>query len=338
MMPRLSPLVAVTLALVGLALLLPYGLDSGNLQWLTEWLLLIAMAQMWNLLAGYAGLMSLGHQVFVGLGAYTLFWASARVAIHPFWLLPLSALAGGLFAALVAPLMFRLRDAYFAIGMWVLSEVVLLLVSKAEWLGGTAGLPLHSATLIDPARYPAQAFWLAALLALAAVLGLLWLMRHRVGLAFLSVRDNDLAATSVGVDVGYHRWVAFVISGGGCALAGAAYYLGNLYVQPAGAFDVQWVVAMMFIVVIGGIGTIEGPIVGATLYIGLRELCTNGLALSGGGYLIGMGCVSIATMLWAPHGLWGLAAQYWGWRGLSVRRHPPPSAAESIHPSKARTA
>lgn len=309
--------------LLAAALLAPYGLDAGQLQIATDFLLLLSMAQMWNLLAGYAGLMSLGHQLFVGLGAYTLFFVSGHFELNPYWVLPASGLVGALFAALVAPLMFRLREAYFSIGMWVLAEIVLALVAKSEWLGGTAGLPLRTAALLNLERFPAIAFWIACGLGVSAVLGLYLLMRTRLGLGLMSVRDNDLAATSVGVDVGRNRLIAFVISGGGCALAGAVHYMGSLYVQPASGFDADWVVAMMFIVVIGGIGTIEGPVIGALVYMGLREVCLNLLGLSGAWYLVGMGSVAIATMLFAPRGLWGLLQKFLGWRGLSVRRHPP---------------
>lgn len=308
----------------------PWALDSGYVPLLTEALLMLAMAQMWNLLAGYAGLLSLGPQIFVALGAYTLFWASNTLQINPFWLLPLSALAGGLVAAVIAPFMFRLRDAYFSIGMWVLAEIALQMVSKTDALGGTNGMTLKTASLVNPEWLASITFWVALGLAMAAVFGLYFLMRSPLGLAMMSVRDNDLAATSVGVNVGRNRFIAFVISSAGCAVAGAVHYISGLFLTPTSGFDPNWAVAMMFIVVIGGMGTIEGPVIGTVLFFALRELCTNVLDLSGGWYLVVLGVVSIVVMLLAPQGLWGLMQQRLGFAGFSIRRYAPVSVSSYV--------
>jgi branched-chain amino acid transport system permease protein len=316
---------AVVLMVVAAIAAVPFAIDSGYLLLLTEALLMLAMAQMWNLMAGYAGLLSLGPQMFVALGAYTLFWLSNTLAMNPFWLLPLSAVAGAVGAAVIAPFMFRLRDAYFSIGMWVLAEIALQIVSKTDALGGTNGLTLRTASMIDRDWFAPITFWVAEAVAVAAVVGLYVLMRSPLGLAFMSVRDNDLAATSVGVNVGRNRFIAFVIASAGCALAGAVHYISGLFLTPTSGFDPNWAVAMMFIVVIGGMGTVEGPVIGTVLYFALRELCTNLLDLSGGWYLVALGVVAIVVMLFAPQGLWGLLQQRLGLKGFSIRRHAPPS-------------
>ncbi len=119
--------------------LVPLVLDAGTGRLLGEALLMLAMAQMWNLLAGYTGLVSIGHQVFVGVGAYALFVGSDTLGISPYAAIPLAGLAGGLLALLIAPLLFRLRDAYFSIGMWVFAEILRLLVTKSSTFGGTSG-------------------------------------------------------------------------------------------------------------------------------------------------------------------------------------------------------
>ncbi len=110
-------------------------------------------------------------------------------------------------------------------------------------------------------------------------------MTSSFGLGLMSVRDNDLAAMSVGVDVRRNRFIVFVLSAAGCGLAGAISFMGNLYIAPAAAFDVNWVVYMMFIVIIGGIGTLEGPIIGMVIFFGLREIVTDQLGFSAGWYL-----------------------------------------------------
>lgn len=118
-------------ALLGYALLVaaaPAQLDAGWLRLGSEILLMLAMAQMWNLLAGYTGLVSFGHQAFIGVGAYLLFYVSDRFEIHPFLLAPAAGAACAVLAALIAPLLFRLRDAYFSVGIWVFAEIVYVLV------------------------------------------------------------------------------------------------------------------------------------------------------------------------------------------------------------------
>lgn len=306
----------------------PWWLDAGWLRLASEILLLLAMAQMWNLLAGYTGLVSLGHQVFIGVGAYLLFYVSDRFEIHPFLLVPVAGAAAAALAALIAPLLFRLRDAYFSVGIWVFAEIVYILVSKARELGSTSGVALKSVRLVETETFARDTFWMAAGIALAAVGGVYLLMRSRLGLGLMAVRDNELAATSTGVDVWRNRLVAFVVSAFGCGLAGSVYYMGTMYVSPEAAFDVNWVVAMMFIVIIGGIGTIEGPVIGTIVYFALREGFTAWAGVSGSWYLVAMGVVAIAVMLVAPRGIWGWLREHRGWEGLSVRRRPPRASGQ----------
>lgn len=297
---------AWTLPCALVAALAPQWLDAGLMRLASEVLLAICLAQMWNLLAGYGGLMSLGHQLFIGVGAYALFDLAQRSGVSPYGLLPLTALAGALCAALIAPALFRLREAYFAIGIWVMAEVVALLVSKTSALGGTAGLTLEMSALEDIELFGQMSFWLACALGIVSVAGLQLLMRSRLGLAMTAVRDNEVAARSVGIDVQRVRLVAFVISGGMSALAGAVYFMGGMFLAPSAAFDVNWVVMMLFATLIGGIGTIGGPVIGVLIWFALRELLATSLGISGGWYLIAMGAVAVGVSLWAPRGLLGL--------------------------------
>jgi len=301
----------------------PWLVGEGAQRFLSEAMLMLAMAQMWNLLAGYAGLVSMGQQVFVGLGAYCLFFSSIWLKVAPFWVLPLAPLLCAIVAAIVALFMFRLREAYFAIGTWVFSEVVSLMISKTERLGGERGVGLPTARLVDPRWLEPLTFWISAAIAVAAVFGTWALLRSRVGLGLMTVRDNDVAAASIGVDVWRNRFIAFVIAAAGCGLAGAVSFTATLYVAPGFAFDPNWVVAMMIIVIIGGIGTLEGPIVGTIIYFALREVLTVVFGLSAGWYLIGLGLVAIAAILFEPDGLWPLIRGRLGGDWLSVRREPP---------------
>jgi branched-chain amino acid transport system permease protein len=301
----------------------PWLFGEGGLRFATECLLILAMAQMWNLLAGYAGLVSFGHQVFVGIGAYGLFRISDALDLSAYWVLPIAPLACAVVASVIALPLFRLREAYFSIAMWVFSEIIAALVMKATWLGGSAGLPLKSSRLLDLDWFEPVLFWIAGALALGTIGGLFLLMRSSFGLGLMSVRDNDLAAMSVGVDVQRNRFIVFVLSAAGCGLAGAVSFLGNLYVSPAAAFDVNWVVYMMFIVMIGGIGTLEGPIIGTVIFFGLRELITDQLGFSAGWYLVALGMVAVIVMLSSPRGLWPPLRDRFGLKLLGVGRAAP---------------
>lgn len=308
---------------VVLAVLVPFVFDGGVARLLGEVLLMLAMAQMWNLLAGYTGLVSIGHQAFVGIGAYVLFFASDGLGITPYAAIPIAGIAGGLVAIAVAPLLFRLRDAYFSIGMWVFAEILHLLAAKSPVLGGTSGVTLKAVQRINIERFAQFSFYICAAIALSAVVGVYVLMRSRMGLALMTVRDNELAATSIGVDVGRNRLIAFAISGFGCAIAGATHYMTAMFVGADSAFSVDWVVAMLFIVTIGGIGTLEGPIIGTLIYFGLREFFGAYFELSGGWYLVAMGVVAVVVMQTAPRGIWGLLQERYTLQGFSVRRQPP---------------
>jgi branched-chain amino acid transport system permease protein len=329
-MPTRTVLAACAVALPALIAGAPFVLNEGFLRLATECLLLLTMAQMWNLLAGYAGLVSLGHQVFVALGAYALFLASDRLEIAPFWVLPLAPLVSAAVAAVIAFPLFRLRDAYFSIGIWVFAEIIAALTTKSPLAGGTSGLPLGTSKLIDFDWFEPIMFWLAGALALGTIGGLYRLMTSSFGLGLMSVRDNDLAAMSVGVDVRHNRFVAFVLSAAGCGLAGALSFMGNLYIAPAAAFDVNWSVYMMFIVIIGGIGTLEGPILGLIIFFGLREVMTGPLGLSGGWYLVGLGVIAVIVMMISPRGIWPVLRDRIGVRLLDVHRAPPRPAASAI--------
>jgi branched-chain amino acid transport system permease protein len=311
------------MAAVVVAAVTPIVLGEGALRFLSECFLLLVMAQMWNLLAGYGGLVSIGHQVFVGLGAYALFFASGQFQILPYWALPAAPIVCATVAAVIAVPLFRLREAYFAITMWVFSEIVATIVAKTSWLGGTGGLPLATSNMLNFDRFESILFWISSTAAIVSVGGTYLLMVSRFGLGLMSVRDNDLAAANIGVDVQHNRFIAFIVSAAGCGLAGAVMFLSNLFVSPAPAFDVTWVVDMLFIVIIGGIGTLEGPILGTVVYFALRELVTDVIGLSAGWYLVTLGFVAIATMLLAPRGLWPLISDYLGVQVLSVRREPP---------------
>jgi branched-chain amino acid transport system permease protein len=314
--------IAAALGLVLLAGLvaLPSVVGRGALQDLFSLLTLLALAQYWNLLAGYAGLVSVGQQAFVGLGGYALFALVSIAGVDPLAAIPLAGLAAGLIAIPTAFVVFRLQGPYFAIGTWVVAEVFRLVLAQVKILGGGTGTSLapeavHAIAgtrwieaLFDVRAAAARdilAYWLALLIAGVSLLLSYWLLRTRRGLALAAMRDDEGAAVSVGVDTGRAKLMVYVVTALGTGLTGALIYLHTARISPDAAFSVlDWTAYVIFIVVIGGIGTLEGPIVGVVVFTVLRDT----LADYGTWYLMLLGALAIVVMLVAPRGLWGTVA------------------------------
>jgi len=315
----------IGLALIGVALIVlalaPFWGDRQTLRLLAEIFTFVALASLWNLLAGYAGLVSVGQQAFVGLGGYLLFALVILAGVHPIVAILIAGPIGALIAVPVAALIFRLRGAYFAIGTWVVAEVFRLLASQISVLGGGSGISLPASIVIAmaPTRQMREfeIYWLALALTAAVLAAIVALLRSRHGLALTAIRDNELAAQSNGIDVTRIKLIAYVLTGFGTAMIGALIFLMKLRISPDTAFSVNdWTAFVIFITVIGGIGRIEGPIVGTIVFFIMRQT----LADLGSLYLLIMGAVAIVVMLWAPKGLWGLIAERFGWQALPLQR------------------
>ncbi len=286
---------------------------------------LLALAQMWNLLGGYAGLISVGQQAYIGLGAYGLWLLGDVIGLHPFISVFLAGLLAVAIALPVAPLMFRLRGGYFAIGTWVVAEVVRLIVSNIQAAGGGSGK-----TIISAARLPIDTritgtYLLALFVAVGSILLVYFLLRSRLGLALTAIRDNDLAAQSSGVNVFRSKLYVYLIAAFGCGVVGAVVAMNLLRIQPAAAFSINWTAYALFIVVIGGFGTIEGPIIGAVIYFALLQ----SLSQHGTVYMLLLGVVAVVMATKAPKGIWGFIAKRWNVHLFPIRRRlvlesPPP--------------
>jgi len=313
--------VLIAIALVVLALA-PYWGDRQTLRLLAEMFTFIALASLWNLLAGYAGLVSVGQQAFVGLGGYVLFALAMLLDVNPILAIFVAGPIGALVAVPVALLIFRLRGAYFAIGTWVVAEVFRLLASQVSALGGGSGVSLPASLVLAmaPSRQMREfeMYWLALFLTVATLAAIFVLLRSRHGLALTAIRDNELAAQSTGIGVWGIKFAVYVLTGFGTAMVGAFIFLQKLRISPDTAFSVNdWTAFVIFITVIGGIGRIEGPIIGTIVFFALRQ----SFAGLGSLYLLMMGAVAIVVMLWAPKGLWGMIVERLGWQILPLQRH-----------------
>ncbi|MGB8178998.1 MAG: branched-chain amino acid ABC transporter permease [Acidimicrobiales bacterium] len=297
--------VALTLA--------PWIFPQAFVSVLLNFFVLLIMATMWNLLAGYAGMVSIGQQAFVGLGGYGVLYFALK-GVSPFLAVPLAALVGGVIAIPVTFLLVRLRGGYFAIATWVVADTALIIIGTVSLLGGGTGKLVPGFTSLSPTQLNHYAYLETWLVALAVLVGTYLLLRSRTGLVLAAIRDNEVAARSVGIDVVRARRLIFVIAAAGCAAAGAVLTLSQTYVQPTNEFSLQWAAEMLFVSMIGGLGTIEGPILGCVIFFGLQQT----LAQQGAWYLVILGSVAMIVALWQPRGLWGAVRDRFGIELLPV--------------------
>jgi len=295
---------------------LPWWADSSTLRLFVEFACLLAMAPMWNLLAGYGGLVSVGQQGYLGIGGYALVVLADLAGWNPFVCVPIAGAIAALIAIPTSKIVFRLHGGYFAIGTWVVAESFRLIAANATAVGGGTGTSLNSMRAFPKAMRESLTYWIALAVAVGAVAGVYWLLRSRYGLALTAIRDSERAAASQGVDIAATKFWVYLIAAFGCGVVGALYFLMNLRISPDAAFGVSWTAFIIFIVVIGGIGTIEGPIIGTLLFFLLRE----SLGDFGTWYLITLGVVAVVVMVRFPRGLWGYVAARFDLHLFPVRR------------------
>jgi branched-chain amino acid transport system permease protein len=286
---------------VALLAVLPFVASQGFISDLVNLLVLVALATMWNALAGYVGLVSVGQQLYIGVGAYVVL-VLAQHGMETFASVPLAIVAAGVLALPASWLVFRLSGAYFAIATWVLAQVAMLFVERFGSLGGGTGAPVLGLDGFGPATLLRYTYWLALGVTVLAVLSVYVLLRSRLGLVLTAVRDNEVGARSVGARVMVAKRLVYVLAALGCAGAGAVIAISQLDVEPGNVFNVQWTAYMIFAVLIGGLGTIEGPVIGAVVFFVLQQNLANYNAW----YLIILGSVAMAMAIWARRGIWGL--------------------------------
>jgi branched-chain amino acid transport system permease protein len=320
---------AVAVLLVAALLALPWTRDAGLMRVIVEFTALLVLAQMWNLLAGYAGLVSIGQQAYVGLGGYALMVLADDLGVNPFLAVPLAGLVAAAFALPTAALVFRFSGGYFAVGTWAVAEVYRLLIANTGALGRGTGRTLKAVFPLARETRELGTYALALALGVAAIAAIHLYLRSRLGLGLMAVRDSEPASQSLGVDVFRTKLAVYLVAAFGTGTTGALIYLNLLRISPDAAFSINWTAYTIFIVVIGGLGTIEGPIVGTLVFFLLREL----LAEYGSWYMILLGTLAVVTMMRFPRGLWGLVAERWDVRFFPVQRRVrgAPTAPEPGH-------
>ena len=297
--------------LVGLAVLpLPiHDVYTRNLIIIT--LLFAGLSQAWNILGGYCGQISLGHSLYFGVGAYvsTLLFVGGH--IPP----PVGMIAGGLVAAAMALLVgwpcFRLSGHYYAIATVVVQEIGYLLFLNWDWVGGASGVyvPFRGESWLNLQFRTAKLPYHYVVLGFAALTWLVawWIEGSRWGFSWRAVKDDVVAARSLGVRIFQSKMIAAAISGFFTGIGGAifAQYVG--YIDPDSILSGQLAILIALPAVLGGVGTLWGPFIGAAVLIPLRELSSSYLGSSGSGIdLMLYGALIMGVALLRPQGLGSL--------------------------------
>jgi len=295
-----SGLSLLSIAVV-LALLPVLGMSDTWLLYLFLFFSYLSMVTMWNLMAGYCGLISLCQPAFLGLAGYTLViftWSGL-----PFYLgIIFGGVIAAAFAAVISGPVFRLKGIYFAVGTLIVPEILRIVFYLwkpvgGQLQGGGAGYMLKGVSGLTLT----EKYWFALVIGIGSVLLVRSILRSEMGLALAAIRDNDRTAASSGVNVFGLKVFAFVIGGFVTGVAGGVFFIYQEYIEPASTFNVRWTMTLMIATVVGGVGTQEGPIVGTAIVVALHFLLARYEGIS----LLIQGIILVAVMLLVPQGIVG---------------------------------
>ncbi|MDR1571592.1 MAG: branched-chain amino acid ABC transporter permease [Clostridiales Family XIII bacterium] len=288
----------------------------------------ITLGHMWNLLAGYSGLISLGQQMYIGIGGYTLAVASTKLGLP----LIVGLLMGGCVSVIISVglsyLLLRMKGMYFAIATWMFAEAMLLIFASISYLGKGQGLFIVEARKLGTE----QIYYFSIVMVIATTIVLVALLRSKLGLGLFAIRDNDSASATSGVPQFKSKLFCMMISSFITGVCGGVFYMSQVWVQPYASFSISWTVAAVFIVVIGGIGTTAGPIVGGIIYVFLSQYLST-LSQIGSLNMVILGVIAVAVILAAPKGIVGTIQEKAGFEIISARRWMGKSLARANPPS-----
>ncbi|MBV9338043.1 MAG: branched-chain amino acid ABC transporter permease [Solirubrobacterales bacterium] len=316
--------IGLTIGAIFLLWLAPSQVSRYDRYLLTTLFLYVALAQAWNIIGGIGGQFSLMHSAFVGGGAYTATMLLNKTGLPLLECVLLSGVVAAVMAAVAAVALLRLRGVYFAVGSLAVAVAVQIWMTTWNYTGATRGVSVPLGALPTPNGLYEEALAIAALAIAAAAI-----VKHsRFGLGLMSVRDDEDAAAGMGINGSAVKLAAFTLSAFLTGLAGAVIALQQISIEPFSAFGLSWTISMIVMCIVGGLGTVTGPIVGAIvvyygLQVQLQNYATLGTAITG--------VVMIALVRFAPDGVIGLiragADHAIAWRHRS--RTPPATAIVS---------
>jgi branched-chain amino acid transport system permease protein len=297
-----SPVIALGAITIALAVLPIAGAPELWLLYLFHFFVFLAAANMWNLLAGYSGLLALCPAAFIGLGGYAvaiLTWLEI-----PFYVgIIVGGVAAALFAMVISLSVFRMSGIYFAIGTLVVPEILRLVFLRwkpvgGDFHGGGAGYIVKGMEGVTSETI----YWIALAIGVVSVILIGIILRSKFGFGLAAIRDNDVSAAGSGVAVFRLKLYSFVIGAFVMGVAGAIFYANQAYIEPNSAFKISWLMTVMLATVIGGKGIELGPLVGTIIVVILHFQ----LARYGEISLLIQGAILVIIMLAAPQGITGL--------------------------------
>jgi len=285
------------IAVIAILALLPLWIGGFMRDALILFFLYLAAAEVWGFMAKHASMVSLGQQIFIGVGGYM----TATLCMYegiPIWAsVIVSALIGSGLAGLLSFPLLRLRGIYFSIGSFLAAEVIKLMFNAWEYVGAGKGLIFTVAYGIPTMviYYPAM------VIALFSMFAVYYLYHTKLGFGLRSIGADEDAAASLGVDTFRCKALLFIFSGLVTSLVGAINAIHHTYLHPSSAFSIVWTVSFLFVAVLGGLGTIIGPVVGSAIFTALTYLLSMYIGLS----LLLEGLIVLAIVLAVPEGVWG---------------------------------
>lgn len=271
-----------------------------------------ALASMWNLLAGYTGLICLGHAAFIGIAGYAV-GVLLMIGVSPYLCIIIGGIAAAALCALISFPILRMRGIFFAIGTLVVGEALRVFFTNFKPVEGTAmwggaGIPIRANLSIT------QLYYLALAVSVLSIIMLRALLNSKFGLGLIAIRDNEPAAISCGVNSFKSKFYAFLISSFSTGIIASVFYFFQGHIEPFSAFSVNWTMTPLIAVVIGGMGTLEGPMVGVAIVVFLQQMLARYAGLS----LMIHGIIVVAIVMIMPKGIVGTLKEF-----LSLKRRKP---------------
>lgn len=286
--------------------------SNNTMRYMIQIFLYITMAQMWNLLSGFTGMTSLGQQLYIGLAGYSVAIATTKLHLSLGMGLLMGVGVSVVVALLMSLILYRMEGMYFSIATWVVAEIFEKLFLNWKYVGQGSGMTIR----VVPYPRINEICVVALTVCVLAVAAVYFLLRTRIGLGLTAMRDDISAASAVGVNVFNHKLFVYTIAAAFTAVAAGIFLVNKGIVYPESGFSISWTISLVFIVIVGGSGTVGGPIVGAVIYVFLQEY----LARFPGWSNIILGAITILTILFLPKGIMGTLQEKLGFEIFSAKR------------------
>jgi len=274
--------------------------------------LYLAFSQMWNFLIGYSGLFSLAQPAFIGITGYTMAVLTSYYGINVFLSLLIGGIISVLFALFMSLFIFRLKGIYFGIITLLFADSLMLLFGNWEYIKYSQGMFIKP----TPAPSMSTVYYCAFIVGVGSVFLVYFILRSKIGLGLMAIRDDEEVAGLTGVGLFRSKLYCFLIAAFVTGITGGIYYTMQIFIMPAEAFSISWSIKMMFMVIIGGIATVEGPIVGAFVYVLLSQWLAEYFSVN----MLILGAIAIMVIILAPQGIMGMLQERLKFELLTPRR------------------